>query len=90
MLHSLPFSYTPDADPLPPPSAMLPYIQQPLMCPGYDKTPNPNPNSIKAAASAGFTVSYPELKGWGDNELLLNLHLGSGEDAICIGRMPSV
>ena len=43
MLPSLPFSNSPDAAPLPPPSTTLPYTQHPLMSLGYDRTPYPDP-----------------------------------------------
>ena len=46
MLHTLPSSHSPDAAPLPPPSATLPYTQHPFRSPSYRKTPNPNPNSL--------------------------------------------
>ena len=46
MLRTLPSSHSPDANPLPPPSATLAYTQHPLMSPGCHKTLNLDPNPI--------------------------------------------
>ena len=54
MLHSLPSSHSPDAAPLPPPSATLQYTQHPLMSPGYDETPNSNRNPSSCLVTVQF------------------------------------
>ena len=64
MLRTLPSSQIPDAAPLPPPSAMLPNTQHPLMSPGYDKTPNPTIQGLN-----------PENPALGGKLLILTLTL---------------
>ena len=56
-------SHSPDADPLPAPSVTLPYTQHPLMSPGCDKAPNPNPMdevvTLHCLVDAGADLEAP-------------------------------
>ena len=64
MPYSLPSSHSPDAAPLPPPSATPPYTLHPIMSPGYDKTPNSNPNPLGSQSlntASRFGPPKPEL-----------------------------